>query len=595
MKIKWLINSIKKINIVKFSCAFALFILIVIIFLNSFINYRLDDINFYAEFIPKRIFTSGISDIQYSLQGFFTLVSLIIEYGSKLSFLNIYTEFYPVAIVIWIPALLSAWMISFMLIDMTSYLEKRIKSKKWLFFLAISITCIFILDYWYFTNVNAPGTLRRLAIPYILIFLYNLTGYRKTIILSLVIGGFISISSSAFFLSVIILFIYLLYNILLKKSNYLRKLLIIVFFPLLYGAVYVERLFVVPYFFAIIMVIYILLIVLVTLKIDLKFEKYLNKYGTAIVAIFIIIFYLAAILFPFQIVLMIGERTFFTPINNFDMVPNLINGQSIFEVVFNGLYWALVFLSFLLVIKIKKYNWYILLVLFSIFLFFNPITYELVVQSLTASGYFRITDILFNVIVLYEICYIVYDNNKLKFFLVICVIGMLLCRVVIFDFSNLEKKENYNYIYHTDNQDIKIIEKLSEEYLKFEGKDQFNIASQIYGAQFFTNFNITNLLEDRFSYVVREVSEFERVFYRRTPGYDDLLVDYNHACSLAFEKQTDYVILDAQYNWKLQEGLWPCSELLFEDGNYRILKMNYDYWEWNILQGYTEKFITEPK
>ncbi|MEG1462785.1 MAG: hypothetical protein RSC48_06715, partial [Anaerorhabdus sp.] len=150
--------------------------------------------------------------------------------------------------------------------------------------------------------------------------------------------------------------------------------------------------------------------------------------------------------------------------------------------------------------------------------------------------------------------------------------------------------ENYNYIYHTDNQDIKVIEKLSEEYLKFEEKDQFNIASQIYGGQFFTDYKITNLLEDRFSYVMRELSEFERVFYRRTPGYDDLLVNYNHACSLAFEKQTDYVILDAQYNWELQEGLWPCSELLFEEDNYRVLKMNYDYWEWNILQGYTEKY-----
>ncbi|MEG0576433.1 MAG: hypothetical protein RR500_01070, partial [Bacilli bacterium] len=124
----------------------------------------------------------------------------------------------------------------------------------------------------------------------------------------------------------------------------------------------------------------------------------------------------------------------------------------------------------------------------------------------------------------------------------------------------------------------------------YEDFDSLNVASHIYGLQLFSNYKLNNLLSDRFAYAIIEDDEFEQIFYRRQPGIEDYPANYEKSCSFAASKSLDYVILDAQYNWQLQEGLWPCSELLFEEGNYRVLKMNYDYWNWNILQGYTEKY-----
>lgn len=593
-EIRWIVKSIKSIRFTKLICVLVLFTIIFYIFANSPINYRLDDINFYAEFIPNRIVEKGISQIQYSLQAFFTLLSILIKYGPHLSILNVYTDFYPVALVIWIPALLSAWMISCMLVDMTSYLKNRIQSKKWSWFIIVSVTIIFLLDYWYFSTVYAPGTLRRLAIPYLLILLNDteFVGFepKRFVLVSFVVGGFIALSSSAFPLSVIILFIYLIYNMMTKKSYYLRKLLIIILFPLLYGAAYIESLYAIPYFFIAVMLIYLGLIGLALVKVDLKIESFLNRYSKGIIIGFIIVFYGAAILLPNQIGLMVGNRTFYTPINKFDMVPNLIHGQTVLEIMFNTLFWCLNAVAIVLMIKTKKMNGYLFLVLFTLLIFFNPITYSLIVRYLMASAYFRITDILFNVIILYELSIVIYECKVCRPFLILCLSVMLVCRVASFRVNLAEDKATYNYIYHTTNQDIEVMEKLNNDYLQFEDKDHFNIASQIYGGQFFTKSNVTNLLEDRFSYFVLDVSEFERVFYRRTPGYEDIPVDYKHACTLAFEKETDYVILEAQYNWQLQEGLWPCSELLFEEGTFRILKMNYEYWEYNIQQGFTEKF-----
>ena len=76
------------------------------------------------------------------------------------------------------------------------------------------------------------------------------------------------------------------------------------------------------------------------------------------------------------------------------------------------------------------------------------------------------------------------------------------------------------------------------------------------------------------------------MFFRREPNSDDYEVNYEKACELAYEKEIEYSIIDAQYNWKLEQGLWPCIEKVLEFENYRVFKMRYDLWDWNIKQGY---------
>lgn len=592
---KYIFKALFTINIIKIVIALILVVIFIYLFSTSEINYRLDDINFYGDFIRYRLYHTGIVDINYSLQGYFVLLSILIEYGKNLTALGIYTSFYPIASIIWVPAIITAWVISFILVDFFDYSFKKIKSLGFRVFIWVLVVLIFILDFWYFEMLNSSLVLRRFAIPLIIVLLSNLRLNNKllsnSIMISLIIGGFISISSSAFFVSSMILFAYFFYLISTKSKNYLISYLILTINPFIFALAYVKNVFNSGIFIYLLILVYLVVWILCLSKIRVQIEKFLNKYFKFIFLFFIVLFYGLVFLIPVNKYLMMGDRTFFWAINKFDSVPNLISGLTLFETIFNCLYWGLLTLTIGIMIYKKRNNWYLLLVSIVLLFFFNPISYDFVVSVFTGAAYFRITDILFNIIILYELVIYLYEFNRItKYLIIICSLLMLSCRVINFDFEFSVNEENFNTIYHTSNIDMNVINKLSEEYLKYDNKDEINIASQIYGGQFFSNFNINNQLEDRFSYAVRDESEYERVFYRREPGFEDLSVDYEHACTLAFENQTDYVILEAQYNWKLQEGLWPCSELLFELENYRVLKMNYEYWEWNIQQGYTQKF-----
>ena len=185
------------------------------------------------------------------------------------------------------------------------------------------------------------------------------------------------------------------------------------------------------------------------------------------------------------------------------------------------------------------------------------------------------------------------DEKKILKTMAICFsLALFMLKITMFRLPHFTLKD-FNHLYHIDDGDIEVMEILERDYLSKDDKQSYNFASQIYGAQLFSKEKIDNILEDRFAYVVFDSSEFERVFYRRQPGVEDTEVDYSHACGLALSKNLDYVIIDAQYNWQLQEGLWPCAEVLFEHDYYRVLKMNYDYYNYNLQQGIVEEYVAD--
>lgn len=594
---KAILGAIKKLNLTKVIIALGFTALLLFIYSYAEINYRMDDLNFYGKYIVNRINEVGTSDAIYSFQSYFVLLSFLIKNSDILAKIGIYTDFFDIAQVIWIPAIITAWMLVFSTVDLIDYVKERwTKTSKWIpVFVWIFVCFIIFSQYWNISVLHASGTLRRIAIPFILIMIntYVIEEQKlsKLIPVSLIFGGYLAISSSAFFISIFILYGYFIFSLLKKRHNYLNELAILALFPLSYAYIYdfvylgttILRYAVIGFYIAI--------IVLNICKLNHWVETVLNKCRYVfIVGIPVALIAFSTIVnWPYNF--SVGDRTFFTNINHFDMVPDLLKfNLNDFTLLLNGLFWGLAFYGVFIGLKKKVNSWYYVLFGVTVITFFNPFVYDFMVNVVTSVAYFRITDIIFNSVILIELLLFILDNKKLRPVWAGMIIVLIMLKGSTLSFDYLNFGPDYNSIYHTSNKEIAVMDKLSNDYLKHEEKKSFNIASQIYGAQFFTHFDVTNLLEDRFSYIVMGDSEFERIFYRRIPGFEDVEVDYTHACSLAFEKNTDYVILDAQYNWQLQEGLWSCSELLFEEDTYRVLKMNMEYWQSNIKQGYVEEY-----
>ncbi|MEA4821212.1 MAG: hypothetical protein VB122_03095 [Erysipelotrichales bacterium] len=597
VKYKWFVEYFASLKFKKMGIllGLVLFITVIIIFKNVVINFRLDDMSFYGSYIPDRIINNQLSNISYDYQGFFTLTSVLLKIGKELSFLGIYTNYLDLGFVVWVPAIISIWMFSFAISDFLYYVKNKYKADKMIVFIAILSVLIIFSDQWYISFPHFGSTLRRLPIIYILILSSSLFNIEKnvkdSILLSILISAFLSFSSSAFFLIIMFLSAFLIYSMITKRTGYLLEIAIMGLTPSIFGGIYK------PVFGKVFILIYLIVIFLYLLKINIYTEKILNRLPLSILIItpiFMIYFTYLSGKFPdLDFPYVVGNRNFFTPINNYDMVPDLLNFKGIIiNSLFNGIFWIL--LGYFIFKGLNRKKWLSWLVFILCILFFNPFVFRFVSYFMTSVVYFRITDLLFNVVIIFEVFLLIYQcfGNKVKPLIILLFAFFTILKLCQISVPNFKVDDDYNYLYHTKNSELELVSKLENDYFKlnYDNMEQINIASHIYGIQLFSNYNLNNLLNDRFSYAVIENDEFEKIFFRRQPTFEDYEVDYERACYLASTKELEYVILDAQYNWKLQEGLWPCSEVLFEYENYRILKLNYDYWEWNKIQGYTEAY-----
>ena len=598
IRYKAIVNGFKELINSKYKFLFSILIsmIIVLVFYHVKFNYKLDDINFYGEYIPNRVGGNVEYNFSYTYTGIYIFYSIVLKLSHYLEIIGIYTYYYDVGFVIWVPALLGIYFFSLIITDFYSYLKTKTSYKNLPFILLIFLLGIVFLDLWYFEYPHFGVTFRRLPLIYLLYILeedsHEASSLRRTLMIGLLMGSLYAISSSGFFISMIILYCYFIYNIMNDKYGYMFKIGVGAAIPIVFACI-MYKILIIP-----ILALYVFVVVSHLFKFDKYIEWLLNKCRYIILvgvpAGIIFLTYIKPFFEQWYIDLYIGGRGFFDPINSFDMVPDILNFNFDLNGLFNILFWMLIILYLLVSLYRKKRTWTFWLLVALILNFYNPFVYTFISTGLTSVAYFRISDIFYNIVILGNIIlFFVNDENKMLKTIAICFSLMLFAlKVATFRLPHFTLKE-FNHLYHIDDGDIEVMEILERDYLSKDDKQSYNFASQIYGAQLFSKEKIDNILEDRFAYVVFDSSEFERVFYRRQPGVEDTEVDYSHACGLALSKNLDYVIIDAQYNWQLQEGLWPCAEVLFEHDYYRVLKMNYDYYNYNLQQGIVEEYVAD--
>lgn len=583
-------------------------------------NFRLDDINFYGVYIPNRLDSSTLSSISYDYQSYFVFQSVLLKwcrwiiakYDLGISFLNL-------GFVEWVPAIITMWVTCFTFVDFFDYLKRRVNHRAMTWVMWVICGVIIFADYWYFAYPHFGGTLRRVMIVLILLIMHSMASEKRTgwkWLASLVFGAAISVNSSSFFLSMMILYAWVIFSMIKKRKGWLKELLIMLFYPALFAVVYMPVLI---YVFA---AVYIVGILIVVIKKDEAVEHVLNYLGWPILIIVPVgIIVLSQLGYPSEqlIAEQVQGKDFFVEINQFDMVPDLLHfdvtGSKWAWGLFNILFWIASFIA--IIISFKKKSWLLSLFMITLVTFFNPFVSNFIGSYLTSVAYFRITDLFFNYVTLAEIMIVLcglFDKKPVKVLILAVFTFMAILRILSFKITyyvapGSEADEDYDSTYHASKEQMKVIQEFSDEFLpaykmcRVESEDEYytdnvddgtiKVASQIYGAPLFTEETIINTLGDRYAYVGIDTNEYEKTFARRQPGYDLPDANYQYACTLAINSWTDYVILDAQYNWELQENMWTCASDVMDEGYYRVLMTNNRYWKWNIYQGETQDYTSE--
>lgn len=613
--IKKAINYVKNLryHIPEIIMAMILIIVMIVIFMLTQYNYRLDDVNYYGKYIPDRIFSDSVFDVVYDCQSFYIFYSVILNVFKYISSALSIANYLDIGFVFNVIGFVDIIMVSLFTVSLFAYFKNKTDNKAIPYIIILSIIVMLFSDYWMMHYLHTTGILRMLPISFIIILIsyYQEDKNINPCLISFMFAGLIGINSSGFFISAVILYGYLIYAGINKKTGYIKDLMIWAVIPLTYGLVYLnnEGMRTLCY---VLVVAYVIMIFVCMFKLDKYLEYALNNFYLCYIIMFAVPIGLTILTYAFNIPTIeqlnsVGGRQFFDNINNFDMVPDLFN-LKLQYVIFNALFWLLIFTAIIKNYKLK--NFPVTLTFVTLLTFFNPFVYRFITVFITAIAYNRINNVFYNPVVIGSIaCYLLTDKKIIKYLTISCLLIMASVKIIFLDTRYFAKDlDDHNFMYHISQEELDIIQAVEGQYVatledeenldEEKAKNPFledgtlRIASQIYGAQLFTYVDSRNMLEDRFSYVMLDSDEFEQVFVRRVPGYDLPEANYEHACALAYDKKVDYVILDAQYNWELQTGLWPCSyEVLTEmdKGNYRVLKMDYQYWEYNINQGYVER------
>lgn len=557
---------------------------------------RTDDLYFYMPYIINKANVENLTAAvygQYDFQGFYDFIAMWIWVYRKLVEIGLAQEILPVAIVSWVISIVLFWILAFIIVETMNYVKEKV-SRPWIsWFVAITIFIYTLGAYWYLQTPYLGNSFRRISIIIIFFIIYSMLNkftWRKFIVLELSFISIIAQTSTGFFFVAFILYALMFYYASKNESGYLNKIILLSTWPMLFAALYVMhvRILVNP--------LYGTYALLVLFKLDKIIEKIINK-TWKILMIAIPVFFGIWTRLPFfrmptfnisyfDITPNFFDRHAYEGIENlflfeFDTIPHIITS------IFCVFVWFTIIYYLINHIKKERPKDYLAFHIITILLtFFNPWVITFVMSYMTNVVYFRIYDLFFNILTITLFLTYLLDNlNNKQAILTSIVIFILFAHKVernqTWMFMGFND-DDYNPLYHTNNLEIEVLDRFKKEFLL--DKDETTIiASQIYSAESFTDANIKNVKNNLYSYGDEKSNEaeFQRVFYRYEPGLEKIEGDYINACELAQEKNVEYVILDAQYNMELENGIGYCGDKVLEIGPYRVFEMHYDWLEWS--------------
>jgi hypothetical protein len=582
-KRKLILNNINELKHKKILLFLGLLIAVIycVLFSNTYLDLRTDDANFYIPYINNNVYGAlKYVRSQYDFQSIFNFQSFIVFVFEKISFLPNYTTIIPFGIIVNLPSIIFYFVFGIALVDIYNFIDYNFAVKKYIKIIVIISVLLFIFSmYWYLAHAYYGNTYRRVAVIYLFYFIYKYhkdISLKNAILLLITFNSLLAMTSTGLFLGIMML--YVLFIILSNENTkgYLTHLMIMGL-PLIYYGVIFKPVY------GVLLYIY-LGIFIISLFTD-KIEWLLNKISYFIMFAVPLVFVLIANLDGLK--QSVGYSFFGE--HSFDMVFRFLyfNFSSFKEIIlalFVLITWISLFVSFKYILD-KKSDFYLFgyIAFILILTFFNPLVYYGVFAKLTYVVYFRIYDIIFNPLtqVIFLLGLINLFNYKYKKIVVVVILIIFGYRSSINYISQYFQEKDLNNIYHVSNSDLDILDQL-QEYIRLTEVDG-KVASQVYSIKLLTDGNMSNSVSLRIDdldalYMKDDVdSIFLQIFHRRL--YNDVKREepLSRVCEVTQKKDIQYVIVETQYNWIIEDGLGYCGEVILNNDRYRVYNMRYDW------------------
>lgn len=569
-----------------------IFLISLIAYILSFLiksNFRTDDLNVYVPYM-KGIFDGARLGAQYDYQGFYWITSLLLKSYNSLSKLPLIPSMLTLGFInLFTSSSLFIWL-AYTYQSIWTYFKHQFSKRNRIFIILILIYSI--VQFWYIAYPTYGNTFRRVAVVWILLSFikYIENRSRKTIlIISLELLLLVNFSSTGIFLSFFLLYAFLNVLTVTKDEHILFNIW------LMSPAFSVWSILYMPSFWPVVLVFHLLMFVLFLAKSFKIADVYWIKIQPFILFGAPILFFLLSILFPQRFNSYMPWINFFTN-PEFEMLVHYLRFDfsnvnfamlSIVNVIFWGIFITAITIS--LTKKTKTYQRSITYIIFVVILtFFNPLVARFVISNFTNLAYFRIYDILFNPITLIVCFSIILDNLPLgwinKSFKIIGIFTLLIGIISSNVWSYLDFSGKTHPLYHVDKEEVRVLEQL-EEYIEKEQMPQpVRIVTQIYGTHLLTDMSVliqNSTRIDNQSELFQKSDErsiLDQIFLIKD-GYitAEFEQPFSETCRITKYFNTDFVILNAQYNWDVEHGLGYCAEKVIEVGNYRVFRMRFEW------------------
>jgi len=546
-------------------------------------NLRSDDLNIYIPYIEKLIYGGRLGP-QYDYQAFYWILSLY-QKAFYHFFPNI--DILPMGLIV-----TSTTIVLFVLIYLTfrflyQWLKKTDTTNHLLFFVIMMYT---LFQFWYIVYPSYGNTFRRLNVVWILMTLsyYMRNPNQKLVFLmSFELLTLINFSSTGIFLNA-----FLLYGIAhlfayTKQTDIFKKIWILSIpfsiWLILYNIAYLYPM----------LVFHCLMMVMVLIKKMHILDALWIKYHNGVLFAFPLIFTLCAWLSPSLFAAYRPWINFFTNPEYEMLIHYLRFDFSTTYFVLSSLvnigFWSALFYALYKSMRISKIEVSSILYLIFILLltFFNPFVARFVISNLTQLAYFRIYDILFNPFTLYLYFWVLINSIqhvKIKRVMVVLSLMIFVMGTINSDvWPYLDFSGKTDPIHHVNKDELNVFKKLEDYVAQEEMREPINIIVQIHGAHLLTNLELNrqtsqriNNIEDLFS-KQDDGSKLNQIFLIKDSSEVKFTPPYKETCQLTQAIDTQFVIVEAQYNWDVEHELGYCAEKIFEVGNYRVFRMRYEW------------------
>ncbi|MCF0110170.1 MAG: hypothetical protein HUJ57_08975, partial [Erysipelotrichaceae bacterium] len=556
---------------------------------------RTDDLYFYIPHVLKLMKETNASAAlydQYSFQIIYNFVAMMGKFAYSVFPMG---DMLQEGFIVWYPAIILYWILSFSIVEVAVWLKNKRKHYGRLWIVAAIIFVYTIGAYWYLQTPYIGNSFRRVTILIQFILLMELSDrndWKKVIVLALSFFSLVAQTSTGFIFAAIMLYAYVFYNAYRDNRGYLRNTAVMALGPVMFITRYM------PQFHNPFVWVYVIFAMVCFLDVDSVLEQLLNKVWLPLliaVPVLMGLFTRSPLFTPKSFNMSYFEVTpyFFDP-HEYEGIENLFEFKfgtvpQIITSIFCVFCWICIVYYLVKNIRKKDRNYLSFHIIVVFLTFFNPWVITFVMTFITDAVYFRIYDMFFNILTIMAIWAYIADRLEWKKSLV------FLCVMAICFINEVPKNQtwmfmgfddpDYNPLYHVDNLELNVLKSFKSIVKSNSVEEPVVVMSQIYSSQAFTDLDLVNTKNNLITAPADDMSDealYQRLSYRYEPGLPEAdRTNSNHYCRLLQDRDVKYAIVEAQYNWDMQDGLGYCAQQIHEEGTYRIFEMHYEWLEWS--------------